>query len=468
MAEAQAIIERIGAEGIRTVDFRFTDLAGRWRHVAREATRLEACTLEDGIFIDGSAIPGWRDITESDLLLRPDLDTAFLDPFTAQPTLVLFCDGTEPGTGLGYERDPRSAAARAQAHLRGFRRADEVRLAVELAFFLFDEIKVELGPLHAAYRLGASEHGGAPARSGSSRDGHRPQPDAAYLATPPADHSADIRAEIASVLAELGIAGIKQAHGRASSQCELTLGVGGLVEAADRFQLAKYVVHQVAASYGKAATFMPKPMVDEPGSGLHLQTSLWQDGKPIFAGQGYADLSQLCLQFVAGVMQHARALNAFTNPTTNSYKRLAPGQDEPTLLAYAAHNRSAAVRIPYCASAAAKRIEFRFPDSSANPYLAFTAILMAGLDGIEKKLEPGDAMDRNLYDLRPEEVDDIASVCGSLPEALAALEADHDFLTKGDVVPPDLIQAFLAVKRREVELVERAPHPVEFQLYLGL
>ena len=467
-AKAQAIIERIGAEAIKTVDFRFTDLVGRWRHVAREATRLDAGTLEEGIFIDGSAIPGWRDITEADLLLKPDLGTAFLDPFTAQPTLVLVCDGTEPGTGLGYERDPRSVALRAEAYLRGSKRADSLRLAAELAFFLFDEIKVELGPLHAGYRLGASEHASAAARGGAGRAGHRPQPDAAYLATPPADHMADIRAEIASVLAELGIAGIRQAHGHASGQNEIALGMGGLVETADRIQLTKYVVHQVAASYGKAATFMPKPMVDEAGSGLHVQASLWQDGKPVFAGQGYADLSQLCLHFVAGVMQHARALNAFTNPTTNSYKRLAPNLDEPTLVAYAAHNRSAAVRIPYCASAAAKRVELRFPDPSANPYLAFTAILMAGLDGIERKLEPGDAMDRNLYDLRPDEADDIAAVSRSLPEALAALETDHDFLTKGDVLPMDLIQAFIAVKRRECEVVERTPHPIEFQLYLGL
>lgn len=468
MAEASAVVERIRDEGVRVVDFRFTDLVGRWRHVAREASSVDADTLREGIFIDGSAVPGWRDITESDLLLKPDLASGLLDPFSAQPTLVLVCDGTEPGTGFGYERDPRSAAARAEAHLRGFRQADEIRIAVELGFFLFDAVKVELGSLQGSYRLEASEHRISAARAGGARDGHRPQPDAAYLAAPPADHLADLRAEIASVLAGLGIEGIKQAHGRASGQNELCFPAGGLVRAADRIQLAKYVIHQVAASYGKTAAFMPKPVVDEAGSGLHVHAALWQGGRPTFAGQGYADLSTLCLQFVAGVMAHARAINAFTNPTTNSYKRLSPGEDAPTLLAYAAHNRSAAVRIPYAARAEAKRIEVRFPDPSANPYLAFTAILMAGLDGIEKKLEPGDAMDRNLYDLRPEEALDLASVSRSLGEALNALEADQDFLTKGDVVPPDLIQAYIDVKRCECELVERTPHPMEFQLYLGL
>lgn len=468
MAEASAIVERIRDEDIKVVDFRFTDLAGRWRHVAREAGGLDAETLGEGIFIDGSSIPGWRDVTESDLLLKPDLGSGFLDPFAAQPTLVLVCDGAEPGTGLGYERDPRSAAVRAEAHLRGCRHADEVRIAVELGFFLFDEIKVELGPLQVGYRLVASERHPGPGRAGTARDGHRPQPDAAYLAGPPADHLADVRAEMASVLAGLGVRAIKQAHGRASGQGELCFDAGGLVQAADRVQLAKHVVHQVAASYGKTATFLPKPVADEAGSGLHVHASLWHAGRPAFAGQGYADLSALCLHFVAGVMAHARAINAFTNPTTNSYKRLAPGEEAPTLLAYAAHNRSAAVRIPYAARAEGKRIEVRFPDPSANPYLAFAAILMAGLDGVERKLEPGDAIDRNLYDLPPAESEDLGSVCRSLREALDALESDQEFLTKGDVVPPDLIRAYVEVKRRECDLVERTPHPAEFQLYLGL
>ena len=463
MSDAAAIIERIGAEGIRTVDFRFTDLAGHWRHLGREAGGVDADLLTQGVFIDGSAIPGWRDVTEADLLLRPDLATAFTDPFAAQPTLALICDAAEPGTGLGYERDPRSAALRAEAFLRGCRYADEVRVLADLAFFLFDEARVEIGPSRGLYALASGEHGG-----GGGREGHRPGPDSAYLALPPTDHMADIRAEITSVLAGLGVTGLKQAHGRAAAQNQIFCCGGGLIQAADRLQLLKYAVHQVAASYGKVATFMAKPVADEPGSGMSVHQALWRDGRPTFAGQGYADLSQLCLQFIAGVMAHARALNAFTNATTNSYKRLRPGQDEPTLIAYAAHNRSAAVRIPYAARPDDKRVEVRFPDPCANPYLAFTAILMAGLDGIEHKLEPGDAMDRNLYDLRPEEAEDLAAVSRSLGEALSALEADHEFLTRGDVMPTDLIEAYVEVKRRECDLVERTPHPIEFRLYLGL
>ena len=461
MSDAAAVIERIGAEGIRTVDFRFTDLAGHWRHLGREAGGVDAELLAQGVFIDGSAIAGWRDVTEADLLLRPDLATAFIDPFAAQPTLVLYCDVAEPGTGLGYERDPRSAALRAEAFLRGCRYADEVRVAADLAFFLFDEVKIELSAHRGLYAVSSGEFGG------SGREGHRPGPDA-YLALPPADHMADIRAEMTSVLAGLGLTELKQVHGRGAAQNMICCGAGGLVAAADRLQLLKYTVHQVAASYGKVATFMPKPVADEPGSGMSVHQALWRDGRPTFAGQGYADLSQLCLQFIAGIMAHARALNAFTNATTNSYKRLRPGQDEPTLIAYAAYNRSAAVRIPYAARPEDKRVEVRFPDPAANPYLAFSAILMAGLDGIEQKLEPGDAMDRNLYDLRPEELEDLAPVSRSLDEALSALDADHEFLTRGDVMPTDLIEAYIDVKRRECDLVDRTPHPVEFKLYLEL
>ena len=462
MSDAAAVIERIGAEGIRTVDFRFTDLAGHWRHLAREVGGVDGELLTQGVFIDGSAVAGWRDVTEADLLLRPDLASAFTDPFAAQPTLVLVCDVAEPGTGLGYERDPRSAATRAEAYLRGCRYADEVRVLADLSFFLFDEARVELGPNRGLYALASGEQGGG------RRDSQRPGPDAAYLALPPLDHMADIRAEITSVLASLGIPGLKHAHGRGSAQNQICFLGGGLLEAADRIQLLKYTVHQVAASYGKVATFMAKPVADEAGSGMSVHQSLWRDGRPTFAGQGYADLSTLCLHFIAGVMAHARALNAFTNATTNSYKRLRPEQDEPTLIAYAAYNRSAAVRIPYAARADDKRVEVRFPDPSANPYLALTAILMAGLDGIEQKLEPGDAMDRNLYDLRPEEAEDLASVSRSLDEALQALEADHEFLTRGDVMPTDLIEAYIDVKRRECDLVARTPHPMEFRLYLGL
>lgn len=463
MSDAAAIIERIAAEGIRAIDFRFTDLSGRWRHLGREAGRIDATHLVDGVFIDGSAVPGWRDITDADLLLRPDLASAFADPFAAQPTLVLVCDVAEPATGLGYERDPRSAAQRAESFLHGCRFADEVRVAVDLAFSLFDEVKIEVAPLRGLYSLTSGEHGGT-----GGREGHRPGPDAGYLALPPADQMADIRAEMASVMAGLGVPGLGHAHGPGRAQNRFCGLAGSLVEVADRVQTFKYVTHQVAASYGKVATFMAKPVADARGSGMSIHQALWRDGRPTFAGQGYADLSQLCLQFIAGIMAHVRALNAFTNPTTNSYKRLRPGQDEPVLVAYAAHNRSAALRVPYAAHPGDKRVELRFPDPTANPYLALAAVLMAGLDGIEHKLEPGDAMDRNLYDLRPEEAEDLASVSGTLTEALDALKADHEFLTRGDVMPTDLIEAYLEVKRRECDEVQRTPHPIEFQLYLGL
>ena len=463
MSDAAGIIERIAAEGIRTVDFRFTDLAGRSRHLGREASGLDAGLLARGLFIDGSAVPGWREVTEADLLLRPDLATAFADPFSAQPTLVILCDVADPATGLGYERCPRSAALRAETYLRGCRHADAVRVAVELAFYLLDEAKVGCGPLCAEYGLAQAERG----RPGG-REGQGITRESGYLAQPPADHMADIRAEIASVMAGLGVPGLVQAHGRGAGQNQLCLGTAGLVETADRLQTLKYVVHQVAAAYGKVATFMPKPLADATGSGLSVHQSLWREGKPTFAGQGYADLSRLSLQFVAGVMAHARALNAFTNPTTNSYKRLRPGQDEPTLIAYAAHNSSAAIRIPYAAHAEEKRLELRFPDPTANPYLALVAILMAGLDGIEQRLAPGDAMDRNLYDLPADQAEDLASVSRSLAEALDALEADHDFLTRGDVMPVDLIEAYVAVKRRGCEEGDRSPPPMEYRLYPDL
>jgi glutamine synthetase len=425
--------------------------------------------LTHGLLIDGSAIPGWRDISESDLLIRPDLSTAYLDPFSAQQTLVLICDGAEPATGLGYERDPRSAARRAEAWLAGQPAADRVQVGCEMGFFLFDDVRIELGPTAASYRLAGSEHrSSATSLQPTGSSGHRPSPGTAQLAAPPTDHLSDIRAEMANILGSLGFTRLRMDHGTAPMQNRTSFAAGGLVATADRMQLAKYVVQQVAASYGKSACFMAKPVADEAGSSLQIHQSLWQGERPVFAGQGYADLSPMCLSFIAGVIHHAKALNAFTNPTTNSYKRLRPAGEESVLLAYAAHNRSAAVRIPYAARATTTRIEVRFPDPTANPYLAFTAILMAGLDGIARRLEPGDAMDRNIYDLRPEETEDMPTVARSLDEALDALEADHEFLLAGDVVPSDLIGAYVELKRREIDLVDATPHPAEFHLYFGL
>ncbi len=468
MSQVQAILERIEREGIRIVDFRFTDLGGRLRHTAIDAASVDATVLEHGLFIDGSAVPGWREVTEADLLVRPDPATAFADPFTAQPTLVLLCSASDPTTGLGYERDPRAIAERALEHLRRSGVADEALFAPELAFFVFDEVLVEGEATRLGFRLEASENRAAAGRSyATGNTGHRPAPGAAYLAMPPADHLLDLRAEIATILERLGFGRIQHRHGRATSQCELSVRPDSLVRAADRLQILKYVVHQVTASYGKTATFLPKPLMDEPGSHLAINVSLHRGGQPLFAGSEYADLGRDCLHFIAGVLTHARALAAFTNPTTNSYRRLAGG-DEPTLLTYAAFNRSAAIRIPFAARPENKRIELRFPDPTANPYLAFAAILMAGLDGIRRRLEPGDAMDRNVYDLRPEELEEVPRAAATLEEALAALEADHDFLLEGEVFPADLIEAYVAVRRRELERVARTPHPVEFQLWFGL
>ena len=450
MSDIDSILRLIRDESLRTVDFRFTDLAGRWRHRSVEASDLEPTLLTDGISIDGSAVPGWRDITESDLLLRPDLQAAHLDPFAAQPTLAILCDVAEPGTGLGYGRDPRSAAARAVSWLATARVADSVKVGVDLDFYLLDELRLEAGPRAVGYSAPAGTIGRAAG---------------GYLAMPPADPTHDMRAELATVLRGMGVPRLRHGQGGGIGQIEVGFAADPLLVSADRVQLLRYAASQVAASYGKTASFLARPLPDQPGSGLRLHLSLWQGERAVFAGTGYADLSQACLHFIAGIISHAAALNAFTNPTTNSYRRLRPGQDEPILLAYAAHNRSAAVRVPYAATAATKRIELRFPDPCANPYLAMTAVLLAGLDGIERRLEPGDAMDRNLYDLPPAEAEEIGRVAPALGAALDALEADHGFLTKGEVMPLDLIEAYVRVKRAEIEQVERVPHPVELQLW---
>ena len=470
MTDAATLAARIEEEGIKTVDLRFTDLSGRWRHTSIEAQSITSEVLERGILIDGAAVPGWRDVADSDLLLHPDLASAWSDPFAAQPTLVLFSDGTEPASGIAYERDPRSTARAAEERLVSAGFCDHVSCSAEIGFFLFDDVCIEQGPMKSAYRLESSES--RTTSSGQSRiaghSGHRPAPGAAHLSLSPADHHADIRAEITTILRSLGLAELRHEHGASACQHKLAIGKGGLLETCDRIQLIKYVVHQVAASYGKSATFMAKPIAGEPGAPLNLALALWQGDKPLFAGQGYADLSQTCLAFIAGMLHHAKALNAFTNPTTNSYKRLQAATDEPTLLAYAAFNRSAAIRIPYADKPERKRVECRFADPSANPYLALTAILLAGLDGISRKLEPGDAMDRNLYDLRPEEIEGIPVVCRSLDEALDALSADKGFLTDDGVVAHELIDGYLEVKHQEIDRIARLPTPAELELYYGI
>lgn len=469
MAEAEALAARIADEDVRLVDLRFTDLVGRWRQTSLDAARVDPALLRRGVMIDGSLVPGWRDIAESDLLLRPDLGSAFVDPFAAQPTLVLFADATEPGTGVGYERDPRSGAVLAEQRLRDLTEADAAVCSIDLGFFVFDDVRVEQGPLRAGFVLESSESRTAGSRAyAGGNPGHRPAFGGAHLAMAPTDHFGDIRGEIVTMLQGLGFAELRHEHGPTPCQNRLAFGTGGLVETADRLQTLRYVVHQVARSYAKSATFMPKPLVDEPGASLNVSLSLWREGRPLFAGHGYADLSPTAIHFIAGILAHGRALNAFTNPTTNSYKRLQTGTDEPSLLAFAAHNRSAAVRIPYADEPVKKRVEVRFPDPTANPYLALTALLLAGIDGIERRLEPGDAMDRNLYDLRPDELEGMPTLCRDLGTALDALGQDHAFLTRDEIVPRALVEAYVDVKRREIDFIARRPTATEFELYYGL
>jgi len=465
MSDPQAILEQISSEGVQTVDFRFTDLCGRWQHIGLAAGGVTEVQLQDGVMFDGSAIAGWRDVSESDMLLKPDLGCAVLDPFSAQPSLIVPCDVAEPATGLGYERCPRSLARRAEERLRATGVADEVLVGATAEFCVFDDVRFGVATNEAFYRVDSEE---GPYNSGTRYDignrGHRPGR-GAPLSVPPVDQLVDLRTEMATVLASLGLAPLRHQHDTAPSQSLLRLGPGSLVASADALQLTKYVVHNVASSYGKTATFLPKPMAHEPGSALQIEQALRQGGRPVFAGQGYGDLSDTCMHYLGGILHHARALNAFTNPTTNSYRRLAPGGDAPRLLAYAALNRSAAIRLPFAARAEDKRIEVRFSDPSANPYLAFAALLLAGLDGIARSIDPGEAMDRNLYDLPPEEMDSLPTVCRDLGEALEALEQDHEFLTADEVFTTAMIDAYVGLKRAEIEEVERVPHPVEFQLY---
>jgi glutamine synthetase len=468
MSDPQAVLEQIRRDGIQTVDFRFTDLRGRWQHFSFAAGGVTEAHLHDGVMFDGSAIAGWRDVSESDMLLRPDLDSAVLDPFSAQPSLILLCDVAEPSTGLGYERCPRSLARRAEDRLASSGVADRSLIAPRAEFCVFDDVRFGVAINEAFYRVDSEE---GPYNAGTRYEvgnrGHRPQR-GAPLAVPPVDQMADLRVEMASVLRTMGLSPLQHHHDTAPSQSQISLGADSLLRSADGLQIYKYVVHNVASSYGKTATFLPKPMAFEPGSGLQVEQALWLKDRPVFAGQGYGDLSETCLHYLGGILHHARALNAFTNPTTNSYRRLAPGGDAPRQLAYAALNRSAAIRLPFAAKAEDKRIEVRFADPSANPYLAFAALLLAGLDGIARGIDPGEAMDRNLYDLPPEETDTLPTVCRTLAEALDALEQDSGFLTVGEVFTDDMIDAYVALKRAEIEAVERVPHPVEFQLYYSV
>jgi glutamine synthetase len=460
------IVAMIKDKEIEWVDLRFTDPKGKWQHLTMTAALLDEDQLEDGLMFDGSSIDGWKAINESDMILKPDLDAVHMDPFSATPMLVIFCDIVEPSTGELYARDPRSTAKRAEAYVKATGIGDTIYVGPEAEFFMFDDVRFENGYAGSGYTIDDVE---LPTNTGRSYDagnmGHRPRAKGGYFPVAPVDSAVDIRAEMTSTMREMGLNMDKHHHEVAAAQHELGLTFDTLVKTADNMQIYKYVVHQVAHAYGKTATFMPKPIKDDNGSGMHTHMSIWKGKEPLFAGNGYAGLSDMCLYFIGGVIKHAKALNAFTNPTTNSYKRLVPGFEAPVLLAYSSRNRSASCRIPYGAGTKAKRVEFRFPDAMANPYLCYSALLMAGLDGIQNKIHPGDAMDKNLYDLPPEELSKVPTVCASLREALDSLSADHDFLLKGDVFTKDQIEAYIELKWSEVHRWEMTPSPVEFDMY---
>lgn len=451
---------------IQFIDMNFTDMRGKWQHTAECVSAFDAGKLKEGIFFDGSSIAGWKDINESDMILRPDISKTCLDPFAAQKTIKVFCDVIDPVTNLPYERDPRNIAKAAEKYLKTSGNGDTVYFGPEAEFFIFDDVKINMDMNHVAYKVDSEE---GPYNSGRHYDtgnmGHRPKIKGGYFPESPIDSSSDIRGEMTTVMQSMGVAVEKHHHEVAPSQCEIGILYSTLTDAADNIQLYKHAVHNVANSYGKTATFMPKPINGDNGSGMHCHQSIWEGGRPLFAGNSYADLSETALYYIGGIIHHAKTLNAFTNPATNSYKRLVPGYEAPVLLAYSARNRSASCRIPHATSPNGKRVEVRFPDATANPYLAFAAQLMAGLDGIENKIHPGDAMEDDLYELSPKELAGIPTVCGSLREALDNLKEKHDFLLKGDVFTKDMIDAYIKVKMEEVELYETTTHPVEFHLY---
>ena len=463
------VLDLVKEHDAQFVEFRFTDPKGKWQHTGYCAEEVDEDLLEEGIMFDGSSIAGWKSINESDMILQPDIDSAFIDPFTAQMTIVVFCSIVEPSTGQNYGRDPRSTAQRAESYLKNSGTGDTAFFGPELEFFLFDDARWDLSAGSSFHKVDSEE---MPSNSGTQFDmgnmGHRPGTKGGYFPVAPVDSLQDIRAEMLTILSEVGITPILHHHEVAPAQCELGTKFDTLVKCADNVQKYKYVVQNVAHAYGKTATFMPKPIADDNGSGMHVHQSIWKDDKPLFAGNGYADLSDMCLYYIGGIIKHAQALNAFTNASTNSYKRLIPGFEAPVLLAYSSRNRSASIRIPYVASAKAKRIETRFPDSAGNPYFTFSALLMAGLDGIENKIHPGDAMDKNLYDLPPEELKDVPTVAGSLRDALDALDKDREFLKRGDVFSDDQIDAYIDLKMEEVYALEHTPAPVEFKMYYSV
>ncbi|MCW9044516.1 MAG: type I glutamate--ammonia ligase [Pseudopelagicola sp.] len=463
---ADAVLQMIKDEDAAYVDIRFTDVRGKLQHVTVDVDLVDEDFLEEGFMFDGSSIAGWKSIENSDMKLMPDTKSVYVDPFYAEKTIAIHCSIVEPDTGEAYHRDPRGTAQKAEAYLKASGIGDTAYMGPEAEFFLFDDVRFSNSINKVSYEVDAIDASwNTDTEYEMGNTGHRPGLKGGYFPVNPTDDAQDIRSEMLSTMKRIGMKTDKHHHEVASCQHELGLIFDTLTKQADELQKYKYIIHNVAQSYGKTATFMPKPIYGDNGTGMHVNMSIWKDGKPLFAGDKYADLSNEALYFIGGILKHAKTLNAFTNPSTNSYKRLIPGFEAPVLRAYSASNRSGCVRIPWSESPKAKRVEARFPDPSANPYLCFAALLMAGLDGIANKIDPGEAMDKNLYDLPAEELEGIPTVCGSLREALDALTADHDFLLAGDVFTKDQIEGYIELKMEEVQLYEHTPHPVEFGMY---
>jgi glutamine synthetase len=467
---AADVFKMVKENEVKFIDFRFTDTRGKEQHVSVPVSAFGEEKFSEGHAFDGSSIAGWKGIEASDMLLMPDPATAKMDPFMDEPTLLLTCDVLEPSTGKGYDRDPRSLAKRAEAYLKSTGLGDVAYFGPEPEFFIFDAVewKVDMSGSYckvfseeAAWSTDEKFEGG--------NLGHRPTVKGGYFPVPPVDQLHDIRSAMCMAMEDMGVVVEVHHHEVANAgQCEIGTKFAPLVQRADWLQVMKYVIHNVAQSYGKTATFMPKPIVGDNGSGMHVHQSVWKDGKNLFAGNGYAGLSEFALYYIGGIIKHAKALNAITNPGTNSYKRLVPGFEAPINLAYSARNRSAAIRVPFVQSDKARRIEVRFPDPTANPYFAFAAMMMAGLDGVQNKIHPGDPMDKNLYDLPAEEAAKVPHPCASLDEALANLDKDREFVTRGGVFSNDMIDAYIALKMEEVTRFRMTTHPVEYDMYYSL
>jgi len=471
MAKSVAeVMTMLQADECRFVDLRFTDTRGKEHHVTVPVSAFGEDKFSDGHAFDGSSMPGWKGIEASDMLLMPDPASAYLDPFTEESTLVVSCDVLEPGDGKAYERDPRSLARRAESYLKASGIGDTAHFGPEPEFFVFDSVRWATEPGHSFYRIDEYE---APWSSGELHEGanrgHRPGHKGGYMPVPPIDSTHDMRAEMALILESVGVP-VEVFHHEvgAAGQMEIGTRYSTLVERADWTQRMKYVIWNVADRHGKTATFMPKPYHGDNGSGMHVHQSIWKGGKNLFAGHGYAGLSELALHYIGGVIRHARALNAITNPTTNSYKRLVPHFEAPVKLAYSSRNRSASIRIPHVMSDKARRIEARFPDPMANPYLCFAALLMAGLDGIENRIDPGEAATKDLYHLPPEEDRQVPTVCHSLDQALEELDRDRAFLTKGGVFSDAMLDAYIELKMSEVTRIRMQVNPAEYDLYYSL